>query len=140
MSVALDATLSASAVIAPSQVRRAFRAERPDQLWVADATYLPTLEGTVYLAAIQDVFSRRVVGWSMSAKQDAELLVRAMQMAVRTRHPAQVIHHSDHGSQYTSQKFRQACTEANVKLSIGSVGDCYDNGMGESLFATLETE
>ena len=129
-----------TAVVAPDQVRRAFRAVRPNQLWVADATYIPTLEGTMYLAAIQDVFSRRVVGWSMSAKQDAELMVRALQMAVRSRHPAQVIHHSDHGSQYTSQKFRQACAEANVKLSMGSVGDCYDNAMAESLFATLETE
>ena len=127
-------------VLAPDQVRRAFRAERPNQLWVADATHVPTAEGTVSLAAIQDVFSRRVVGWSMSAKQDAELMVRALQMAVRSRRPAQVIHHSDHGSQYTSQKFRQACAEANVKLSMGSVGDCYDNAMAESLFATLETE
>ena len=85
-------------------------------------------------------FSRRVVGWSMSARQDAELMDRALQMADRTRHPAQVIYHSDHGSQHTSQKFRQACAEAKVKLSIGSIGDCYDNAMAESLFATLETE
>ena len=127
-------------VLAPDQVRRAFRAERPNQIWVADATQVTTAEGTVSLAAIQDVLSRRVVGWSMSAKQDAELMVRALQMAVRTRRPAQVIHHSDHGSQYTSQKFRQACAESNVKLSMGSVGDCYDNAMAESLFATLETE
>ena len=127
-------------VLAPDQVGRSFQAERPNQLWVADATYIPTSEGTLYLAAIQDVFSRRVVGWSMSPKQDAELMVRALQMAVRTRHPAQVIHHSDHGSQYTSQKFRQACAAANVKVSMGSVGDCFDNAMAESLFATLETE
>ena len=67
-------------------------------------------------------------------------MVRALQMAVRSRRPADVIHHSDHGSQYTSQKFRQACATANVKLSMGSIGDCYDNAMAESLFATLETE
>ena len=127
-------------VLAPDQVQRRFRAERPNQLWVADATYVPTAEGTVYLAVIQDVFSRRVVGWAMSARQDAELMVRALQMAVRTRRPAAVIHHSDHGSQYASHQFRKACAEANVKLSMGSVGDCYDNAMAESLFATLETE
>ena len=127
-------------VLAPDQVRRSFQAERPNQLWVADATDIPTSEGTLYLAAIQDVFSRRVVGWSMSARQDAELMVRALQMAVQTRRPAHVIHHSDHGSQYMSLKFRQACAAANVKLSMGSVGDCYDNAMAESLFATLETE
>ena len=85
--------------LALDQVRRNFQAERPNQLWVADATYIPTLEGTIYLAAIQDVFSRRVVGWTMSARQDAELMVRALQMAVRSRHPTEVIHHSDHGSQ-----------------------------------------
>ena len=111
-------------VVAPDQVRRSFRAERPKQLWVADATYIPTAEGTVYLAAIQEVFSRRVVGWSMSARQDAELMVRALPMAIRTRRPKQVIHHSDHGSQYVSLKFRQAGAAANVKLSMGSVGDC----------------
>ncbi|MXZ56420.1 MAG: IS3 family transposase [Gammaproteobacteria bacterium] len=126
--------------VPPDQVRRSFHAERPNQLWVADATYIPTAEGPVYLAAIQDVFSRRVVGWSLSARQDAELMVRALQMVIRTRRPTHVIHHSGHGSLYVSLKFRQACAAANVKVSMGSVGDCYDNAMAESLFATLETE
>ena len=76
----------------------------------------------------------------MSARQDAELMVRALPMAIRTRRPKQVIHHSDHGSQYVSLKFRQAGAAANVKVSMGSVGDCYDNARAESLFATLETE
>ena len=125
-------------VLAPDQVRRSFHAERPKQLWVADATDIPTSEGTLYFAAIPEVFSRRVVGGSRSPKQDAEFRVRALQMAVRTRHPAQVLHHSDHGSQYTSPKFRQACATAHVKLSMGSVGDCYDHA--RALFATLETE
>ena len=126
--------------LAPDRVGRSFHAERPNQLWVADTTYIPTSAGTIYLAAIQDVFSRRIDGWSMSARQDAELMVLALQMAVRSRHPVAVIHHSDHGSQYSSQKFRQACAAANVKLSMGAVGDRYDNAMAESLFATLETE
>ena len=112
----------------------AWRDPLPSQRSVADQALL------VQIKAIQDVFSRRVMVSSVCPKQDAELMVRALQMAVRTRHPAQVIYHSDHGSQYTSQKFRQACAAANVKVSMGSVGDCYDNAMVESLFATLETE
>ena len=111
-------------VLAPDPVRRSFHAARPNPRWVADATYLPTAAGTLYWAMIQEVFSRRVVSWSRSARQDAELRVRALQMAVRTRRPAQVIHHSDHGSQYASHQFRKACAAANVKVSLGSVGDC----------------
>ena len=95
-------------VLVLDKIHRAFRAERPNQFWVADATQITTAKGTVYLATIPDVFSWRVLGWFMSATQDGELMVRALQMTVRTPHPAQFIHHSDHGSPHTSQKFRRA--------------------------------
>ena len=121
-------------------VQRQFCATRPNELWVADATYVPTVEGVLYLAIILDVFARRIVGWSMAAQQQSELMVRALQMALTRRQPSQVIHHSDHGSQYTSKHFLDTCRQAQVKVSMGSVGDCYDNAMAESFFATLETE
>ena len=121
-------------------VQRQFTASRPNELWVADATYVPTREGVLYLAIILDVFARRIVGWSMAARQDSELMVRALQMALTRRHPHQVIHHSDHGCQYTSKHFLDTCRQAQVQVSMGSVGDCYDNAMAESFFATLETE
>lgn len=111
----------------------------PNQLWVADATYLPTREGTLYLAIIKDVFSHRIVGWSMSARQGSELMVKALQMALAKRQGSEgVIHHSDQGSQYTSASFRRVCEAANIVQSMGAVGNCYDNAMAESFFATLE--
>lgn len=105
---------------------------------MADATYISTAEGTVYLATIQDVRSRRVVVHVV--RQDVELMVRALHMAVQTRHPAQIIQHSDHGSQHAPRKFRQAYVATNVRLSMGSSGDCYDNAMVERLFTTFETK
>ena len=104
------------------------------------ATYVPTVEGVLYLAIILDVFARRIVGWSMAAQQKSALMVSALQMALTRRRPSQVIHHSDHGSQYTSKHFLDTCRQAQVQVSMGSVGDCYDNAMAESFFATLETE
>ena len=134
-------TRSDGSRVAPDLVRREFHAERPDELWVADATYVPTAEGTLYLAVVQDVFSRRIVGWSMARRQPAELMIRALEMAVARRRPRRkVTHHSDHGSQYTSGPFREICERDNITISMGSVGDCYDNAMAESFFATLETE
>ena len=131
---ALGATLS------KDLVQRQFCATRPNELWVADATYVPTVEGVLYLAIILDVFARRIVGWSMAAQQKSALMVSALQMALTRRRPSQVIHHSDHGSQYTSKHFLDTCRQAQVQVSMGSVGDCYDNAMAESFFATLETE
>jgi putative transposase len=128
---------------APSDdlVRRAFAATAPDRLWVADITYLPTWQGFLYLAVILDAFSRRVVGWAMAEHLRAELVVDALEMALWNRRPpAGLIHHSDHGSQYTSLAFGQRCRKAGIALSMGSVGDCYDNAMAESFFATLECE
>ena len=89
--------------------------------WVADATYVPTGEGVLYLAIVLDVFARRIVGWSMAARQDSELMVCALQMALSRRQPRQVIHHSDQGSQYTSKHFLETCKNANVQVSTGSV-------------------
>jgi putative transposase len=107
---------------------------------VADITYVPTGSGFLYLAVVLDVFSRRIVGWAMEPHLRTELVLQALDMALRQRRPQRVIHHSDHGGQYTSLAFGQRCHEAGVRLSMGSVGDCYDNAMCESFFASLECE
>ena len=125
---------------APDRVERRFEADAPNRLWVADITYIPTLAGFLYLAIVLDVFSRRVVGWAMAAHLRTELVVEALEMAVAQRRPAAVIHHSDQGCQYTSLAFGARCREWDVALSMGSVGDCFDNAMAESFFATLECE
>ena len=121
-------------------VERDFTASAVNELWVADATYVPTWEGFLYLAVVVDVFSRRVVGWSMANHQRTELMLAALDMALEQRRPHKVIHHSDQGSQYTSIAFGNRCKHAGVELSMGSVGDCFDNAMAESFFATLECE
>jgi putative transposase len=121
-------------------VERKFVATRPDQLWVADITYIPTREGFLFLSVVLDVFSRRIVGWSMAAHLKTELVINSLQMALHQRKPEDVIHHSDQGCQYTSISFGMRCREAGVRPSMGSVGDCYDNAMCESFFATLECE
>jgi putative transposase len=125
---------------APDLVARDFTAEAPDRLWVADITYIPTWAGFLYLAVVLDAFSRRIVGWSMATTLATQLVLDALNMALVTRRPKQVIHHSDQGSQYTSLAFGQRCRDAGVRPSMGSVGDAYDNAMCESFFATLECE
>jgi putative transposase len=125
---------------APDLVERRFRAEGPDRLWVADITYIPTWSGFLYLAVVVDAWSRRVVGWSMAQHLRTELVLEALNMALWQRRPSRVIHHSDQGTQYTSLAFGQRCREAGVRPSMGSVGDCFDNAMCESFFATLECE
>jgi transposase InsO family protein len=112
---------------APDLVARNFAAERPDLLWVADITYVPTWAGFLYLAVVLDAFSRRIVGWSMSTSLATQLVLDALNMALATRRPNGVIHHSDQGSQYTSIAFGHRCREASVRPSMGSVGDAYDN-------------
>ena len=111
---------------APDRVERQFEADAPNRLWVADITYVPTLVGFLYLAIVLDVFSRRVVGWSMATHLRTELVVEALEMAVEQRRPEAVVHHSDQGCQYTSLAFGGRCREWGVALSIGSVGDCFD--------------
>jgi putative transposase len=125
---------------APDLVDRNFAAAAPDRLWVADITYIPTWAGFLYLAVVLDVFSRRVIGWSMSTTLAMQVVLDALNMAVAKRRPKDVIHHSDQGSQYTSIAFGLRCREAGVRPSMGSVGDAYDNAMCESFFATLECE
>jgi putative transposase len=125
---------------APDLVDRHFVAKGRDRLWVADITYIPTQSGFLYLAVVVDVWSRRVVGWSMENHLKSELVVAALNMALEQRRPTDVIHHSDQGTQYTSIAFGQRCRQAGVRPSMGSVGDCFDNALCESFFATLECE
>ena len=125
---------------APDLVERNFSADGPDQLWVADITYIPTWAGFLYLAVVVDAWSRRVVGWSMATHLRTELVLDALNMATWQRLPERVIHHSDQGTQYTSIAFGLRCKEVGVRPSMGSVGDAYDNAMCESFFATLECE
>jgi putative transposase len=125
---------------APDLVNREFTANGPNQLWVADMTYIPTWAGFIYLAVVVDVWSRRIVGWSFGETMTAELVLAALNMALGLRKPEDVIHHSDQGSQYTSIAFGKRCKEMGVRPSMGSVGDAYDNAMAESVFASLECE
>lgn len=125
---------------APDLVDRDFSANGPNQLWVADITFVPTAAGFLYLAVVLDAWSRKIVGWSMANHLRTELVLDALDAAVAQRRPRDVIHHSDQGSQYTSLGFGGRCREAGVRPSMGSVGDAYDNAMCESFFATLECE
>jgi putative transposase len=125
---------------APDLVQRHFSADRPDTLWLADVTYVPTEEGWLYLAAVLDVFSRHVVGWAMDARLGSQLVLAALQMAYAQRCPEKVIHHSDHGGEYTAVAFSTRCRELGITRSMGSVGDCFDNAMMESFFSSLEAE
>ena len=122
----------------PDLAQRDFSAAGPDRLWVADITYISTWAGFLYLAV--DAFSRRVVGWAMATHLKTQLVVDALQMALWQRRPIGVVHHSDQGTQYTSIAFGRRCQEAGVHPSMGSVGDCYDNALCESFFATLGCE
>ena len=121
---------------APDLVERDFTAEEPDELWVADITCVPTDAGYLYLSVVLDAFSRRVVGWAMASRMRTELVLNALDMASEQRDPEETIHHSDQGSQYTAVAFGQRCEDAGVRPSMGSVGDCYDNALCESFFAT----
>jgi putative transposase len=125
---------------APDLVERNFVASGPDELWVADITYIPTGAGFLFLAVVLDAWSRRVVGWAMASHLKTTLVLQALEMALGHRRPMSVIHHSDQGTQYTSIAFGMRCKHAGVRPSMGSVGDAYDNAMCESFFATLECE
>jgi transposase InsO family protein len=125
---------------APDLVKRDFTATQPDQLWVADITHIAAWTGWLYLAVVVDAWSRRVVGWAMASHLRTELVLDALSMAIQQRRPQGVIHHSDQGGQYTSLAFGKRCREAGLRPSMGSVGDCFDNALCESFFATLECE
>lgn len=127
--------------VADDLVERNFKPAAANVLWVADVTYLKSWEGWVYLAAVQDAFSRRIVGWQMAQHMEASLVVDALKMAISQRHPEPgLIHHSDQGSQYVSLAFGLAAKGAGIARSMGSRGDCYDNSVAETFFATLKKE
>lgn len=126
---------------APNLLQRDFNAEDPNQKWVADITYIWTAEGWLYLAAVVDLYSRRVVGWSMSDRMTQELTLSALRMALKQRQPAAgLMHHSDQGSQYTSEAYQALLTSHAVVASMNGVGSWYDNAPMESFIGTLKTE
>lgn len=126
---------------APNLLNQEFKAARPNEKWVGDITYIKTAEGWLYLAAILDLYSRRVVGWAMRERLDAKLVESAWRMAVINRHPpAQLLHHSDRGSQYTSEAYWNLLQAAQCQISMSRTGNCYDNAAMESFFATLKGE
>lgn len=127
--------------VADDLVERQFRPGAPNVLWVADITYLRTWKGWLYLAAIQDAFSRMIVGWAMAEHMRHELVVDALKMALHRRRPEEgLIHHSDAGGQYVSLTFGQQARDAGIAVSMGSRGDCFDNAVAENFFATLKKE
>lgn len=126
---------------APDLVKRRFAAEQPDQLWLADITYLPTYEGWLFLAVVMDVCSRKIVGWAMREDLKSELVVDALGMAVARRRPKPgLVHHSDRGSQYTSLAFGRTLRQSGLLASMGRRGDAYDNAPVESVISTIKNE
>jgi putative transposase len=127
--------------VAPNRLGQDFSAQRPNQKWVSDLTYIPTGEGWLYLAAILDLFSRQIVGWAMEEQMTSELVLQALRMALKQRKPsADLLHHSDQGSQYASADYRRLLAAYQIQASMSDVGNCYDNAVMESFFATLKTE
>ena len=122
-------------------VKRQFQASRPNQLWVADFTYVATWAGFVYVAFVIDVFARRIIGWRVARSMRAELVLDALEQALWSRSATQgVVHHSDRGSQYLSIRYSERLTEAKAQPSVGSVGDSYDNALAESIIGLYKTE
>lgn len=127
--------------VAPNRLNQAFIADRPNQIWLADITYVSTAEGWLYLAVVLDLHSRRIVGWAMSDSLHRQLVVEALQMALTARRPASgLLHHSDRGSQYASHEYQALLTQAQMVGSMSGKGNCYDNAPLESFFGTLKTE
>lgn len=127
--------------VAPNLINRDFHADRPNKKWVADITYIPTAEGWLYLASVLDLFSRKAVGWEMSSRIDAELVERALRMALYQRQPDfGLVHHSDRGSQYASHQIRNILAANQIQVSMSGKGNCYDNAVMESFFGTLKNE
>jgi putative transposase len=127
--------------VAPNLLERRFQTEKPDQKWCCDITYVHTGEGFLYLAAVMDLCSRKIVGWSMADHLRTELCLDAMKMAIQSRRPGEaLIHHSDRGVQYASVDYRRLLEAHDIQLSMSRVGDCYDNAAMESFWGTLKTE
>lgn len=127
--------------IAANLLQQDFQAERPNQKWAADITYIPTREGWLYLAVVLDLFSRKVVGWAMDQTLEATLTLKALQMALDTRRPsADLIHHSDRGSQYACVAYQEVLKNKGIQVSMSATGNCYDNAAMESFIGTLKSE
>lgn len=127
--------------VAPNVLDRDFTAQQPNQKWLADITYIDTRQGWLYLAAVLDVFSRRIVGWSMHKRMTKSLVIDALQMALGQRETTDdLLHHSDRGSQYTSAAYQDLLQSCDITVSMSGTGNCYDNAMMESFFATLKAE
>jgi putative transposase len=127
--------------VAPHQLNREFTVQAPDKVYVGDITYLPTGEGWLYLAVVLDLCSRAVVGWSMANHMRAELVTQALSMAIGQRQPAAgLIMHTDRGSQYGAESYRQLLTQHGMQPSMSRKGNCWDNAVAESFFHTLKTE
>lgn len=128
-------------IVAPNQLQQNFDVEKPNQAWVSDITYSRTHEGWLYLAVVIDLFSRQVIGWSMSSRIDTELVIRALLMAVWRRQPNErVIVHSDQGCQYSSHDWKTFIDAHNLEISMSRRGNCYDNAVAESFFQLLKRE
>jgi transposase InsO family protein len=126
---------------APNRLKRDFRADRVDQKWLADITYIPTAEGWLYLAVLLDLYSRRIIGWAMSDRMTTDLTLAALGMALCEREPgADLIHHSDQGSQYTDGRYQDTLKAHGIEPSMNSVGTWYDNAPMESFFGSLKRE
>ena len=126
---------------APNRLNQDFSASAANQKWVSDFTYIDTAEGWLFLATVLDLFSRKVIGWAMAEQMDAALVETAFRMAIQGRQPAaNLLHHSDQGSQYTSAAYQNSLSSANIQISMSRVGNCYDNAVAESFFGTLKTE
>ena len=127
--------------VAPNLLRRAFRATRPNQIWLADITYIPTQEGWLYLAAVLDLYSRRIIGWAMDQRMTQALTLGALRMALQQRRPElALLHHSDQGSQYTSEAYQRLLKGYHLTVSMNGVGTWYDNAPMESFFGSLKAE
>jgi putative transposase len=137
----VDTGIRPECSIAPNVLNREFEASAPNQRWVADFTYIWTAEGWLYLAVVLDLFSRRVVGWSMSSQMNAELVTEALVTAIwRRGRPEELLHHSDQGSQYTSEFFQRLLADQGITCSMSRRGNVWDNAAIESFFSTLKTE
>ena len=132
---------NATHLAAPNLLRRNFSAQRPNQIWLADITYIPTQEGWLYLAAVLDMFSRRIVGWAMERRMTEQLTLDALHMALQQRRPElALMHHSDQGRQYTSGAYQQRLKAHTIQVSMNGVGTWYDNAPMESFFGSLKAE
>lgn len=137
----LDLGERLAGAVAPNTLNRTFQADAPNRKWIADFTYLWTAEGWLYVAAVLDLYSRRVVGWSMHATMTAQLVADALIMAIwRRGKPDALLHHSDRGSQYTSEQFQKLLADHGITCSMSRSGNCWDNAAMESFFSSLKTE